>query len=50
MRVSPGELVAQEAHCLVSERTLPVRRFGDWAEVQLPELLDHEVIVFDLAA
>jgi len=49
-RVPPGQSVAPEAHCLVSGRALPVLKFGDWAEVQLPELLDHELIVFDLEA
>jgi hypothetical protein len=50
MRVPPGQHVEPEAQCLVSGRTLPVREFGEWAEAQLPDLLDHEIIVFDLAA
>ncbi|MCZ7569198.1 MAG: beta-galactosidase trimerization domain-containing protein [Ardenticatenaceae bacterium] len=48
VRVPNGESVAHEARCLVSGRTLPVARSGEWAEAVLPELLDHEIVVFDL--
>lgn len=39
----------REARCLVSGQTLPVTRSGEWVEAVLPGLLDHEIVVFDLA-
>lgn len=48
VRIPPGENVGGQARCLVSETTLPVRQRDGWAEVQLPTLLDHEIVVFDL--
>jgi hypothetical protein len=49
VRVPNNASVAREARSLVSGRTLPVARSGEWAEAVLPELLDHEIVVFDLA-
>jgi hypothetical protein len=34
------------AHALVDERTLAVRRKGEWIEVDIPRIVDHEVVVF----
>jgi hypothetical protein len=34
------------ARALVDERTLAVRRKGEWLEVDIPRLVDHEVVVF----
>lgn len=48
VRLNEGEKIASEARCLVSERNLPVTIAGGWAEVQLNDLLDHEIIVFHL--
>ncbi|MEK3914123.1 hypothetical protein [Paenibacillus sp. FSL H7-0331] len=48
IKIPEGYTVASEAKCLVSERTLPVTITVDWAEVQLTELLDHEIVVFYL--
>lgn len=48
VRVPQGESVAAEARCLVSERKLPVIQANGWAEVELTDLLDHEIVVFDL--
>lgn len=49
VRLPAGESVARTARCLVSGRDLPVRETDGWAEAVLPDLLDHEVVVFDLA-
>jgi hypothetical protein len=49
VRLAAGESVRNEARCLVSGRRLPVSQTNGWAEVVLPSLLDHEVVVFDLA-
>jgi hypothetical protein len=51
VRVPPREQPVPEARCLVSNRKLPVTLTpsGCWAEVYLPDLLDHEIVVFDLA-
>jgi len=48
LRVPQGKTITRDARCLVSGRSLPARREGGWVEVTLPEILDHEVIVFDL--
>lgn len=37
---------AANARALVSEGRLAISRRGDWCEVEIPRLLDHEVIVF----
>lgn len=48
VRLSDGETVARQARCLVSGQQLPVSQSAGWAEARLPELLDHEIVVFDL--
>lgn len=48
LRVPSGQSVSGEARCLVSEQTLPVTTSDDWAEVELPELVDHEILVLEL--
>jgi hypothetical protein len=35
-----------QARLLVGEGRLSVRRRGDWCEVEIPRILDHEVVVF----
>lgn len=50
VRLPQGGGVAARARCLVSGRTLPVVQTGGWAEVELPELVDHEVVVFEGSA
>jgi len=37
---------ATRAQGLVNESQLPVKRRGDWCEVEIPRIEDHEVIVF----
>ena len=32
----------------VSERSLPGATSGEWAEAELPELVDHEIVVLEL--
>jgi hypothetical protein len=49
IRVPAGESVSRRARCLVSGCTLPVTQSDGWAETILPSLLDHEIVVFDLA-
>jgi len=49
IKIPAGSSVAAEAKCLVSERNFPVTVYGEWAEVQLTDLLDHEIVVFELA-
>jgi Hypothetical glycosyl hydrolase 6/Beta-galactosidase trimerisation domain len=49
IRVPAGQSAASYARCLVSGRTLPVSESDGWAETTLPNLLDHEIVVFDLA-
>ena len=41
IRASPAR-----AQALVNERKLPMKRRGDWCEVEIPRIVDHEVIVF----
>lgn len=48
VKIPQSQCVASEAKCLVSERTLPVEIFEGWAQVTLTDLLDHEIVVFDL--
>ena len=49
VRVSAGQSVGGQARCLVSGQSLPVAATGEWAEVTLPTILDHEIVVFELA-
>lgn len=49
VRVPQAISFVREARCLVSGQTLPVTRSGEWVEAVLPGLLDHEIVVFDLA-
>jgi hypothetical protein len=37
---------ATSARALVNEGTLAIKRRGGWCEVEIPRLLDHEVVVF----
>lgn len=39
----------EEAKCLVSGRRLPVQVSDGWVTTTLPDILDHEVVVFELA-
>ena len=49
VRVPEGAEVSAEARCLVSERRLAVSRSGGWAEAELPDIFDHEIVVLGLA-
>jgi hypothetical protein len=48
VRLPDGQTATGDARCLVSERTLPVALSGGWAEVELPDLVDHEIVVLEL--
>ena len=48
VRVPDGRAMSSEARCLVSGRELAVSLSGQWAEVDLPGILDHEIVVFGL--
>jgi hypothetical protein len=40
-------VTGSRARALVSEQRLSVRRQGGWAEVNLPRVTSHEVVVFE---
>lgn len=50
IRVPLDHTVSPEASCLVSERLLPVKVIDGWAELELPELVDHEIVVLPMEA
>ncbi len=50
VRIPEGKTISGEAKCLVSGRTLPVSQSDNRAEVELPDILDHEIVVFDIVA
>lgn len=49
IRVPDGQELSGEARCLVSERRLEVSQSEGWAETTLPDILDHEIVVFELS-
>jgi len=44
LRVRAGEV--SRAVSLVNEARLPMKRRGNWYEVEIPRIVDHEVVVF----
>lgn len=48
LALEPGERV-REARLATSEETLAVKDKGESAEVVVPALADHEIVVFELA-
>ena len=50
IRIPDGKTISDQAKCLVSGRTLPVSQSDGRAEVELPDILDHEIVVFGLGS
>jgi hypothetical protein len=49
LRLAPGQTL-RAVRTATDEAVLPHRMAGDWAEVTVPRLDDHEIVVFELDA